>query len=56
MPDRIHRNVPVRRPLSKLLVDGGDPEETKSIRVLGFVDGQTTNPSLITKNPKLRSS
>ena len=40
---------------TKLLVDGGDPEETLRIkRLIGFVDGQTTNPSLIAKNPEVR--
>lgn len=43
------------RPRSKILVDGGDPEETQHIKsLLGFVDGQTTNPSLIAKNPEVR--
>lgn len=43
------------RPTSKILVDGGDPEETKRIKgLLGFVDGQTTNPSLIAKNPEVK--
>jgi len=43
------------RPKSKILVDGGDPEETKRIKgLLGFVDGQTTNPSLIAKNPEVK--
>ncbi|HEX7158265.1 MAG TPA: transaldolase family protein [Edaphobacter sp.] len=43
------------RPKSKILVDGGDPEETKRVKsVLGFVDGQTTNPSLIAKNPEVK--
>ncbi len=43
-----------RRPPSKILVDGGDPGETKHIRgLLGFVDGQTTNPTLIAKNPEV---
>lgn len=43
---------PVRRPPSKILVDGGDPKETARVReLIGFVDGQTTNPSLIAKNP-----
>jgi transaldolase len=33
-------------------VDGGDPEETRQVQeLLGFVHGQTTNPSLIAKNP-----
>lgn len=40
---------------TKLLVDGGDPEETLRIKsLLGFVDGQTTNPSLIAKNPEIQ--
>jgi len=43
------------RPKTKLLVDGGDPQETQQVRhLLGFVDGQTTNPSLIAKNPHIR--
>jgi transaldolase len=46
--------IPEKRPASKILVDGGDPEETERIRqMLGFVDGQTTNPSLIAKNPEV---
>jgi transaldolase len=44
-----------KRPHSKILVDGGDPQETTRIRkLLGFVDGQTTNPSLISKNPEVK--
>lgn len=40
---------------TKIFVDGGDPEETRRIKdLLGFVDGQTTNPSLIAKNPEIR--
>ena len=36
------------KPRTKILVDGGDPNETLRIRnLLGLVDGQTTNPSLI---------
>jgi transaldolase len=43
------------RPKTKLLVDGGDPEETLRMKTLiGFVDGQTTNPSLIAKNPEIQ--
>jgi len=42
------------RPKTRILVDGGDPEETRVIKdLLGFVDGQTTNPSLIAKNPEI---
>src|SRR5438132_3951895 len=43
------------RPETKILVDGGDPQETRQVKeLLGFVDGQTTNPSLIAKNPHIR--
>lgn len=43
------------KPRTQILVDGGDPAETKRIEnLLGFkVDGQTTNPSLIAKNPDI---
>lgn len=41
---------------SKIFLDGGDPEETKEmLNLLGFVDGQTTNPSLIAKNPEAKN-
>ena len=34
------------------MVDGGDPDETRRVKsLIGFVDGQTTNPTLIAKNP-----
>ena len=37
---------------TKIFLDGGDPAETKAIiDQLGFLDGQTTNPTLIAKNP-----
>lgn len=37
---------------TKIFLDGGDPEETKQLlKVLGFLDGQTTNPTLVSKNP-----
>jgi transaldolase len=43
------------RPKTKLLADGGDPAETLRIKnLIGFVDGQTTNPSLIAKNPDIQ--
>ncbi len=43
------------RPKTKILVDGGDPQETQRVKeLLGFVDGQTTNPSLIAKNPHIK--
>ena len=45
----------MNRPKTKILVGGGDPEETRRARaLLGFVDGQTTNPTLIAKNPTIR--
>ena len=45
----------VTKPKTKILVDGGDPEETLRVKeLIGFVDGQTTNPSLIAKNPEIR--
>lgn len=47
--------MPAKRTKTKILVDGGDPAETSRIKeLLGFVDGQTTNPSLIAKNPDIR--
>lgn len=45
----------MNRPKTKILVDGGDPAETLRIKQLfGFVDGQTTNPTLISKNPHIK--
>jgi transaldolase len=44
------------RPKTKILVDGSDPQETRQVEeMLGFVDGQTTTPSLIAKNRTSRS-
>jgi transaldolase len=38
---------------TKIFLDSGDPAETReALSVLGFLDGQTTNPSLIAKNPQ----
>ena len=40
---------------TRIFLDGGDPGETKEIiDTLGFLDGQTTNPTLIAKNPEAR--
>ncbi len=40
---------------TRIFLDGGDPDETKqAIDLLGFLDGQTTNPTLISKNPEAR--
>lgn len=37
----------------KIFLDGGDPNETREIiNLLGFLDGQTTNPTSISKNPE----
>ena len=37
---------------TKIFLDSGDPKDTESIlSFLGFLDGQTTNPSLIAKSP-----
>jgi transaldolase len=37
---------------TRIFLDGGDPGETREIiAILGFLDGQTTNPTLISKNP-----
>ena len=45
----------MNRPRTKILVDGGDPQETLQVKkLLGFVDGQTTNPSLIANNPEIK--
>lgn len=39
---------------SKIFIDGGDPEETvEAKRLLGYIDGQTTNPTLVAKNPEV---
>lgn len=36
---------------SKIFIDGGDPGETAQAKeLLGYLDGQTTNPTLIAKN------
>ncbi len=41
---------------TRIFLDGGDPVETMEIRnLLGFLDGQTTNPTLVGKNPQART-
>jgi transaldolase len=41
---------------TRIFLDGGDPAETRELlRLLGFLDGQTTNPTLIAKNPSARA-
>lgn len=38
---------------TKIFLDGGDSFETSEVlRLLGFLDGQTTNPTLISRNPE----
>ncbi len=40
---------------TRIFLDGGDPGETRKVRDrLGFLDGQTTNPTLISKNPEVK--
>lgn len=40
---------------TKIFLDSGDPQETKEIiKLLAFLDGQTTNPTLISKNPRAK--
>jgi len=42
--------------LPKIFLDSGDPAETKKAKsLLGFLDGQTTNPSLVAKSPEVQS-
>lgn len=42
--------------LPKIHLDSGDPEETKRAKgLLGFLDGQTTNPTLVAKNPEIQA-
>jgi hypothetical protein len=39
------RRISMIRPKTKILVDGSDPQETRHVKeLLGFVDGQATNP------------
>lgn len=41
---------------TKLFLDSADPQDTaRAIDLLGFLDGQTTNPSLLVKHPQLAS-
>lgn len=40
---------------TKIFLDSGDPDKTREIKeLLGFLDGQTTNPSLVADNPEVR--
>jgi transaldolase len=41
--------------LPKIFLDSGDPEETRKAKgLIGTLDGQTTNPSLLAKNPDVK--
>lgn len=40
---------------TKIFLDSGDPEETRKVlNLMGFLDGQTTNPTLVAKNPEVQ--
>jgi transaldolase len=54
MTSLLKSNKPKNNLKTKIFLDSGDPQETKEVlEVLGFLDGQTTNPSLISKNPEI---
>ena len=41
---------------TKIFLDSSDPAETAlAINYLGFLDGQTTNPTLVSKNPLIKA-
>jgi transaldolase len=43
------------RPRTKILLDGGDPEETLRVKThLELLDGQTTNPTYVARNPRIQ--
>jgi hypothetical protein len=40
---------------TQILVDDGDPQETLRIKeLLGYVDGQTTKPSVVASNSHIK--
>jgi transaldolase len=42
--------------MTKIFLDSGNPEETKkALALLDHLDGQTTNPSLVIKNPEIQA-
>lgn len=44
------------RPRTQILLDGGDPDETLRVKTqLELLDGQTTNPTYISKNPEVQA-
>jgi transaldolase len=51
----VELRMTANRPETKILLDGGDPEETRRMKTtLGFLDGQTTNPTYVSKNPEIQ--
>lgn len=43
------------RSRTKIFLDSGDPQDTREmLALLGFLDGQTTNPSLVARHPAAR--
>jgi transaldolase len=45
----------IKNSKTKIFLDSGDPKDTREILALfGFLEGQTTNPSLIAKNPTIQ--
>jgi transaldolase len=45
----------MNRPKTLVLLDGADPTETRSVKErIGFLDGQTTNPTLVSRNPHIQ--
>jgi len=48
--------MPAPETYTQFFLDGGDPAESRrALEVLGRLDGQTTNPSLIAANPDIRA-
>lgn len=44
------------KPKTRLFLDSGDDTQTsQAIEILGYLDGQTTNPSLVAQNPELQA-
>lgn len=43
--------------MTQIFLDSGNPQDTqKALELLGSLDGQTTNPSLIAKSPKIQDA
>lgn len=41
---------------TRIFLDSGDPAETKKVlESLGYLDGQTTNPTLVARNPEVKA-